>query len=211
MIDIEEIQEFAEAHSGGKRDDEQFRTWTAVWIAVLAVLLAVSSLGGDNVAEEAMHNNIRSSDTFAWYQAKNIRQTQYELAAADLELSLLGQADALTPAQREAIEAQLAGFRATIERYDSEPDPDDPQNPLKGEGKRELLAQALNYQSQRDHAFAQDPNFDYAHALYQIAIVLASIAIVATSRGLLYLSIGLGVAATILTVNGFLLLVPLPL
>ena len=36
------------------------------------------------------------------------------------------------------------------------------------------------YESKRDYALKQDPYFDYAEALLQIAIVLISVSIVAT-------------------------------
>jgi hypothetical protein len=45
--------------------------------------------------------------------------------------------------------------------------------------------------------------------LFQIAIVLGSVSIVASSRALIGLSAVLAVAAVALTVNGFFLLVPL--
>ncbi len=69
---------------------------------------------------------------------------------------------------------------------------------------------ARAYEAARDHAQAQDDNFDYAEAFFQIAIVLASVSIVALSRLLLGLSAVLGLTATFLMINGFLLLVALP-
>lgn len=198
-----------ESGVGGK--DERFRRITAIWIAVLAVMLAIAGLGGENAAETAVYNNILASDTFAWYQAKNVRQTVYELAADELQYVLANERGQLDTQTVIELEARLDDYRATIARYESEPDPVDPSNPLKGEGKRELLNQAFHYQAQRDLALAQDPNFDYAAVLYQIAIVLASVAIVAASRLLVTISGLLGFLATLLAVNGFLSIVTLPL
>ena len=62
----------------------------------------------------------------------------------------------------------------------------------------------------RDHAAARLPNFEYAEALYQIAIVLGSVAIVAASPWLLGVSGVLAAVGLALTINGYLLLVPLP-
>ena len=56
----------------------------------------------------------------------------------------------------------------------------------------------------------QDTNFDFAEALFQIAIVLASVAILSYLRVILKLSIALGVIAAALMLNGFFLLVRLP-
>ncbi len=63
----------------------------------------------------------------------------------------------------------------------------------------------------RDRAQEQDANFDYASVLYQIAIVLGSVAILALSRPVLAVSLVLGGIATLLMLNGFFLLVHLPL
>ncbi len=192
------------------RDIETFRTRAAIIIAVLAMLLAIASLGGDNATKQATDANIRASDTWAFFQAKNVRQTSYELAANELEATLALQGAALDPAASSQIQAQIQRYRDTAARYESEPDPSDPSDPLKGEGKRELMARAQHWEGVRDRALAQDPNFDYSTALLQIAIVLSSVAIVATSRAILGLGIALGVVGALLMANGFFLLVDLP-
>ena len=69
-------------------------------IGVLAMLLAISGLGGGNATKEMLNANIQASDTYAFYQAKNIRQTSNQLAADELEALLITQptlpADALS-------------------------------------------------------------------------------------------------------------------
>ena len=81
---------------------------------------------------------------------------------------------------------------------------------LKGEGKTQLLAQAQNFEHIRDHAERKDRNFDFARGLYQIALVLGSVSIVATSRRLLVITLVIGAVATLLALNGFFLLFDLP-
>jgi hypothetical protein len=109
------------------------------------------------------------------------------------------------------MERQLAEHRATIARYESEPDPAAPNDPLRGEGKRQLRAQAQAYEAAREVASAQDSNFDLAEVLLQLALVLGSVAILALNRIVLIASLGLGLVGTLLVINGFFLLVPLPL
>ena len=101
-----------------------------------------------------------------------------------------------------AIQERIDQYKATVARYESEP--------ATGEGKQELLQTAQAFVQRRDRAARQDPNFAYAQALYQIAIVLGSVSIVAASRRLLQVALGLGAAATLLMLNGFLLVVDLP-
>jgi hypothetical protein len=198
------IQEAAEA---GRSADERFRRRAALAIGVLAMLLAIAGLGGENATKEMVNANISASDSWAFYQAKSVRQTSLRFAAEELELLL----PTLPPDQRSEARQRIDGDRTTVARYESEPDPDDPANHLKGEGKNELLARARYWEARRDRAQRQDPNFDYAQALFQIAIVLGSVSIVAVSRRLLALASGLGVVATVLMLNGFLLVVDLPI
>jgi hypothetical protein len=181
--------------------NERFRRQAAVCIGVLAMLLAISSLGGGNATKEMLNANIQASDTYAFYQAKTIRQTSTQLAADSLQSVLKTHPD-LTADTRSQIQQQIDGYNATAARYESDP--------ATGEGKQELLQTAQTYVDRRDRAARRDPNFDYSGALFQIAIVLASVSIVATSRPLLLAAIGLGGLATLLMLNGFLLVVELP-
>jgi hypothetical protein len=89
-----------------------------------------------------------------------------------------------------------------VERYETDPST--------GDGKKELLTKAKEWEVKRDHAAERDPNFDFAEALFQIAIVLGSVAIVAASRPLVKLSGVLAVVASLLMINGYCLLVHLP-
>ena len=80
-----------------------------------------------------------------------------------------------------------------------------------GTGKKELADFATDLEHKRDHALAQDPNFDFSTALFQIAIVLGSVAIVAGARPILGVSVALGLVALVLMVNGFVVVFELPI
>lgn len=190
--------------------DEHFRRRAAVAIGVLAMLLAIASLAGENASREMINNNILASDMWAFFQAKNIRQTANQLAADQLELVLAAQPN-LPAGARETIQKRIAEYRATVARYDNEPDPKDPSNPLKGEGKTQLTARAKAFEEKRDHAQRQLPSFEYAQALFQLGIVLGSVSIMAGSRALLGFGLALGAVATFLMLNGLFLLIELPL
>src|SRR5207245_1515956 len=56
----------------------------------------------------------------------------------------------------------------------------------------------------------KDPYFDYAEVLLQIAIVMASIAILASSRPLFFFSLGLAGLGAFLTLDGFMLFLKIP-
>ncbi len=199
---IAEIQEDRQENEAA----EKFRNRAALLIAFLAAVLAIGGLGGGNATDDMISNNIRASDTWAFFQAKNMRQTLYEVAAEGIQAEIAA-AGAPTAAQA----ARLAEYRATIARYEDEPDAEAPNDPLRGEGKRQLRARAESFEAARERAEAQDANFDFAEVLLQLALVLGSVAILALNRPILWLAAGLGLAGSMLIANGFLLLVPLPL
>ena len=184
-----------------EKETDQFKTRAAVVIAFFAMCLAITGLGGSNAAKEAFNNNILAANFFSFFQAKNIRQTSYQLAADELELTL--QSNPALPAEaRKAMQAKADFYKKTVERYESEPDT--------REGKKELIARAREHEQLRDRALKQDPYFDYAEALLQIAIVLISVAIVASLPWLAYFGGVLGLIGMLLSINGFLLLVEIP-
>jgi hypothetical protein len=175
-----------------------FRRLAAIYLGVVAMLLAIASLGGGAATKEMLAANIHASDTYNYYQAKYLRQLHYQ-TAADLLEAMAGTGGAGTGGKLGGL---IQRYRETAARYESEP--------ATGDGKKELLAKAKYWEVRRDAAAAQDPNFEFAQALLQIAIVLGSVSIVAVSRWLLGLSSALAVLGVALTVNGFFLLVPLP-
>jgi hypothetical protein len=201
---MEAAEQIAEAREGA---DEKFKNRAALSIAFMAMLLAITSLGGGNAAEDMANNNIHASDTWAFYQAKSIRQTSLRVAADEMEAGL--RANPGMPADARAfMQGKLEEYRSTAARYEDEPDAQDPSNPIKGEGRRQLTARAKDFESQRERAQKQDPNFDFAEALFQIAIVLASVSILASSRLVLRASVVVGLVATLLMLNGYFLFLP---
>lgn len=204
-----ELKEVKAEEAREERQERQERSLQrrgALIIAVLAMLLAINSLGSANSGTEQTLNTIQAANTWAFYQAKTIRQTDLQLAADELELLLPG----ISPPLQGKAGEQVDRYRATAARYESEPDLSDPTNPLKGEGKKELTAIARSFEARRDRASRQGPNFDLAGSAFQIAIVLGSVAILSVSRPLLSVSIVLGVVATLLMLNGYALLIDLP-
>ena len=200
------IAELKEERSEQQHED-RFNRGAALLIAVMAAVLAVGGLGGGNATDDMIISNIRASDTWAFYQAKNVRQTMYEIEGADLESRLPLE----TGADRAALEARIAEYQATVARYDDEPDPEAPADPMRGEGKKQLMAQAEAFEAARDVAVAKDDNFDLAEVALQLALVLGSVAILAGNRAVLTVSGLLGALGALLTLNGFVLAFPLPL
>jgi hypothetical protein len=175
----------------------QSKNRSALTISIFAMVLAIASLGGSNAMKEATHENIMAANTYSFYQAKTIRQTSLKIAATDLEIQLLS-AVALPASTKEVIQKKIDDYKSTIDRYESEP--------ATKEGKKELLARAKAHEKTRDHAMRQDPWFDYAEGMLQIAIVLLSVSILGSIPSLFVIGALLGILGTLSTLNGFFLL-----
>lgn len=185
----------AEATSARQRD-----RLIGVYIGVLAVILAICSMGGGNAAKEATLRNIEASNTWAFFQAKNLRRQLLRVQADELELMLATSANA--DPGRAAVEGKLRQYREQDTLLTSDP--------KSQEGLDELFQRGKALEAARDLAMRRDPYFDYGEALLQIAIVLASVAIISGGTPVLAASVVAGGLGALLTLNGFLLLVEVP-
>ena len=183
-----------------KTDKEEMNRWVGVYIGVLAVLLAICNVGGANAAKDATRANIEASNAWAFYQAKTIRRTSFTLAADELDLMLATQPAIAGPA-RKAVEDKLKAYRAEADRLKRDQE----------DGTDQLLVKAKSLEVERDVALRKDPYFDWSQALLQIAIVLASVHLIIGNLMLLGLSGGLAALGILLMINGYTLLVQLPL
>lgn len=202
-MEATEAHEIAEKiHEDAERGEhDTFRRLSAIYVGVVAMLLAIATLGGGDATKEMLAANIHASDQYAFYQSKYERQLSYQIAAEQLELIAAGIPN-LSAEQSAKVQKLVRHYRDTAERYESDP--------ARKNGKKELLEKAEHWAARRDHAAEQSPNFEYAAALFQIAIVLGSVAIVASSPLLLGISSILAVCGIALAANGFLLAVHLP-
>lgn len=172
-----------------------------IYVGILAVLLAICTMAGGNATKDAMRANVDATNLWAFFQAKNLRRVAMELSADELDALLLTQ-PSLAEAPRTQIAAKIKSLRDRAEAYKSDP--------KSGEGLDQLFARARAQESDRDVALRRDPYFDYAQALLQIAIVLASVALVAGGTSLLVTSGLLGACGTLLMLNGLTLALKLP-
>ena len=161
-------------HSGNKR--------IALLIAILALFLALSEMGGKSAQTHAVTSNVEANDLWAFFQAKTTRMTVLGTAAEQLQI----EADRATdPALRDKLNKRIAEWKGNIARYD-----DDPKS---NEGRKQLMARAKEAEHHRDELLARYHNFEIASASFQIGIVLASAEVITSIAALGWLSVALGV------------------
>jgi len=164
----------------------------ALLIAVLALVLAFSETLSKGAQTAALSLNIEASNLWSFFQAKTIRLTQVCTAAEIFEVESPGQAN---PQVREAMEKKAADWKRTAARYDSEPETQ--------EGRKELAARAKAAEEKRDRALAAYHHYELASAAVQIAIVLASAAIITSFMMLAWIAGGLGIVGLVFVAIGF--------
>jgi len=176
--------------------------WIGVYVGVLATLLAICGVGGGNASKDATRANIEVTNMWAFFQAKNVRRTAFSLAGDELELMLASNVAMPTNA-RQAMEDKIKAYRETVAVFSSDKQ--------RNEGLDELFQRAKALEAERDIALRKDPYFDLSQALLQIAIVLASVALIAGTDALLMASFALAGVGTFLMINGFTLWFALPI
>ena len=153
-------------------------------ITVIALLLAITTYMASGFSSKILSNTIKANDTWNFYQAKSIKQSIAE-----------GQLEATTDTKRKEI------LQAKIDRYESDP--------AKGEGKKELMAKALQIEAERDEAKKHTPWLTFAAMAFQLAIVLLSASILAVDKRMFWGSIGVSIFGTMLLTQGIWLVIPL--
>jgi hypothetical protein len=167
----------------------------AIYISVLAVLLAIAATGSNDAMKNAQQAGFQVNDQFAFYQAKTIRQGQIKIASDQLQVKLAeaSKPDSIPEAARKLIESDKADYDKEVARLES-----NGRN-----GKKELLAKAESCENERNLALAQHPFYDYAMAMLQIAIVLASASIIMGTQLLLIGSGTVGALGILFFLNGY--------
>ena len=178
-----------------ERGETSFGRRAALTTAIYAVVLSIASLGGNNTVKEMLLAQQQSSDQWAFYQAKVIREHQYRGQKMLLD-SQLAEPSTLKGAERAKVEALAAKFAEEEKRYNAE--------------KKDIETEAKKLEAARDHRRERHPYFEFGEVLLQIAIVSASVAILSTSRQMFRFSLVLAVCGAGLALNGFVPLFSLP-
>lgn len=143
------------SHGGSKK--------IALLISIIALFLAFSETLGKSAQTAAIADNIKASDTWNFFQAKTIRQTALRTSAESLTTQL---PTVSSEEAKAAMTKQIEAWRATVARYESDPNEKD--------GRKELRALAEKYEHERDTHLARYHHYEFASAAFQIGIVLAS-------------------------------------
>jgi len=181
LPDPEELEE---------RRDTSFSRRVALTTAVYAVILAIASLGASNAMKHMLLAQQQSSDQWAFYQAKVIRERLYRAQALGMQAELADTA-AGRGLRQEKQQALATRFAEEEKRYNAE--------------KKDIEKDAKKLEHERDFYRTRDRYFEFAEVFLQIAIVCSSVAILATSRAMFVFSMVVAALGVLSTLNGFFL------
>ncbi len=174
--------------SGGAHVDPSNKK-IALLISILALILAISETLGNGAQTKALAANIEAANLWNFFQAKTVRMTVLRSTAEAMETEAAGKPS-------PAMAAQIEKWRKTAERYDDEPETN--------EGRKQLMARAKVLEATRERAMAAYHQYEVASAAVQIAIVLASSAVITGLTALTLAAFGLGLVGVAFTLIGLL-------
>lgn len=181
MSNAEEMQELHEHAEHGHAPGMAPVSFT---MALLAVLVAVATLLGHRSHTEEILLQNKTTDQWAYYQAKNLRRNNLE-ALRDMMSALQGK-------DSEKAEAVEKKFDASIEKY--------------ADDQKEIQQEAKNLETELKQMARRADRFDIGEVLLEIGLVVTSITLLTGRRfywklGMVFGVLGIIAAASAYTVR----------
>ena len=140
--------------------------------SLLAVFAALAALLSGHDANESMMEQIQSSDQWAHYQSKSIKESVQR-----------SQAETLKALGKEV----PAKIERDLERYEKE--------------KEEIAERAKEKAEKSEHLLARHERFSIAVTFFQVAIGVAAISVLTTRRRFFFVSLCFGLAGLAMLVE----------
>jgi hypothetical protein len=169
-----------ELHEHAEHAKEPFDKKVAVTMAIIAALLAIVSVLGHILSTEELLAQQKASDQWAFYQAKDIRRYDSEIAQ-----------DMLKALKGSDADERIEHYSGNAEKYEKD--------------RKGIQEEAKEFEAERDHKGAQALRLEIGEVFLEMGIVFASLAILSKRSMVWYISmiaalVGVGLAATPLLV-----------
>jgi DNA-binding transcriptional ArsR family regulator len=215
MSETHEHLEQAE-HAEHHRSDP-FNQRVAVSMAIVAACLAGISMDGHRTHNKVLQllsdsNRLRTESTTAevemsnlraWYQAKKVRQAQYEISA-DM-IGLMG-----GPADESTRSKLSKDWKDKAEKYNKKDEKDslpelDERAVEKQKKAEKMKAEAREIHDESEYVHSQADRLDIAHLLAEVSLVLCSITLLTKRKSFWYTGLLAAVIAIGLTASAHML------
>ncbi len=175
MVETEDPTErLKETLEAAEEKKERWTLHVALTTAIIAVLAAVAGMLGNHYANEAMLEQIKASDQWAYYQAKSIKS---EMASGTIQV--------LT-AMDKTIPPDIAERKSSLEK-----------------DKAGIKTEAEALEKKSEAHMGTHVVFSRAVTIFQIAIAISAIAIVTRKKFMWYISMLLTAAGCYFLIMGF--------
>ncbi|HEY4360182.1 MAG TPA: DUF4337 domain-containing protein [Bryobacteraceae bacterium] len=159
-----------------ERAKEPFDKKVAVTMAIIAALLAIDSVTAHIFSTEELLAQQKASDQWAFYQGKDIRRYNSEIAVDILKLM-----------KSDGVEERLKHYADNSEKYDKD--------------RADIQAEAKALEAERDEKGHKAMSLEIGEVFLEVGIVFASLAILSKRNIVWAISIisacvGVAVAAT---------------
>lgn len=171
--------------SSSKRNirEEKIKKKSGFIVSIFTMFLAINTYINNGFSNTVLSNTIQANDVWAFYQAKSIKQTVYEVAADNVENSELKR-------HYKEVAARLESDKKT------------------GEGKKELIQKGKELETERDYASLRGSWLSIAGSAMQISLLLISAATVTANYYIFTTSIVSMLLALVFMSQGLLLWFP---
>ena len=172
-MDIDPMEMIDEGAGEKHKDDATARlnTKVAATVAILATFMAICEIKKGALDQDMQAAQIEKNDTWAWYQARNIRQEVMDTSARQLEAIAVGQPQA----SREAMLAEAVNQKKSAQSQRDK--------------MEELKTTAKNIESSYEVAKRRGDQFDYEAASLSIAISLLAMTALTRVRRLYFVAL----------------------
>jgi hypothetical protein len=177
----EELQELKE-RAEQAREDRSLAPVT-VTMAMLAVLVAIVTLLDHRAHTEELLLQNKSTDQWAYYQAKSIRRHSYEMF-----LDLFSISSPKDPAAAEKLKGK---YSAQVERYKDE--------------QKEIEAEARKLEQEVSKEGGKAARFGLGEVLLEVALVVTSITLLTRQKAYWIFGLGLAAAGLVIAALGLLI------
>jgi hypothetical protein len=180
-----QTEELAEAHK-----HDRFNRMVAITVAVLALTMVLGKVKDSNLQIGMLASLTEQLDNWNYYQARSLKQHQFELQTQDWQLKQALPGPALTPAQQQQLAAALALWQTEAAK--------------EATGKADLQKKAEAAKAHYDALREQDHSFHFSEALLTLAITLFAVSALVKSKHLYGLGLAVALVGFVIELGGFL-------
>ncbi len=176
-MDVDPV-EIASESNEAKEKESGLNSIIAISVALLATFMAICEVKGGNIEQAMQRLQVEKNDTWAWYQARNIRSEVLSTSARQLRTLATGQ-----------VEATRTAMLAEADKHEE-------QGKSQQEKMKDLQADAKKIEDQYTALNVHDDQLDLEAASLSIAISLLAMTALTKKRFLFVIAlipIGLGV------------------